>query len=236
MVFSKSFLINSIALLVIALAFLLPLPYHQALLFTGLFALSGAVTNQLAIYMLFERVPFLYGSGVIEQNFEVFKSSIRSMMMQEFFNKEQLEAFFASEEKKINLAPLVEEADFSPAFDALSKTVMESKFGSAITMFGGEQALEELREPFSIKLKKSVSSIVSSEAFKEQLESHLQKSSLSDDIIDSIDTLITQRLDALSPKMVKDLVQALIKEHLGWLVVWGGVFGGLIGLISSLIL
>ncbi|HHD78328.1 MAG TPA: DUF445 domain-containing protein, partial [Epsilonproteobacteria bacterium] len=25
----------------------------------------------------------------------------------------------------------------------------------------------------------------------------------------------------------------LIKEHLGWLVVWGGVFGGLIGLFSS---
>ncbi|EMW0566351.1 DUF445 domain-containing protein, partial [Vibrio parahaemolyticus] len=26
-----------------------------------------------------------------------------------------------------------------------------------------------------------------------------------------------------------------IKEHLGWLVVWGGVFGGLIGVISTFI-
>ncbi|ELA8065922.1 DUF445 domain-containing protein, partial [Vibrio alginolyticus] len=25
------------------------------------------------------------------------------------------------------------------------------------------------------------------------------------------------------------------KEHLGWLVVWGGVFGGLIGVISTFI-
>ncbi|HIC12831.1 MAG TPA: DUF445 domain-containing protein, partial [Sulfurimonas sp.] len=30
-----------------------------------------------------------------------------------------------------------------------------------------------------------------------------------------------------------EMVQKLIKEHLDWLVVWGGVFGGLIGLISS---
>jgi uncharacterized membrane protein YheB (UPF0754 family) len=32
--------------------------------------------------------------------------------------------------------------------------------------------------------------------------------------------------------MVKEMVERIIKEHLGWLVVWGGVFGGLIGLIS----
>jgi hypothetical protein len=25
----------------------------------------------------------------------------------------------------------------------------------------------------------------------------------------------------------------MIKEHLGWLVVWGGFFGGLLGLILS---
>jgi uncharacterized membrane protein YheB (UPF0754 family) len=186
--------------------------------------------------MLFERVPFLYGSGVIEQNFEVFKSSIKNMIMKQFFNKEQLEDFFAKEEQKIDLKPLVESADFSPAFDALSKTVMESKFGGAINMFGGEEALEGLREPFSIKLKNSVSSIVSSEAFKEQLDKHIQSSSLSDDMLLSIENLITQRLEELTPIMVKDLVKELIKEHLGWLVVWGGVFGGLIGLISSFLL
>jgi uncharacterized membrane protein YheB (UPF0754 family) len=25
------------------------------------------------------------------------------------------------------------------------------------------------------------------------------------------------------------MVQAIIKAHLGWLVVWGGVFGGVLG-------
>ena len=33
--------------------------------------------------------------------------------------------------------------------------------------------------------------------------------------------------------MVKDIVQTMIRQHLGWLVVWGGVFGGLIGLLTT---
>ena len=233
---SKSFITDVVSVLLICVSFLVPLQYHNAFLFTGLFALSGAITNQLAIHMLFERVPFLYGSGVIEKNFETFKSSIREMIMKQFFTKEQLGNFFAKEEQKIDLTPLVEEADFSPAFDALSKTVMESKFGGAINMFGGEEALDGLREPFSRKLKSAVGSIVSSSSFKAQLNHHIQNSALSDDMIDSVETLITVRLDELTPRMVKELVQELIKEHLGWLVVWGGVFGGLIGLLSSIVL
>jgi uncharacterized membrane protein YheB (UPF0754 family) len=100
-------------------------------------------------------------------------------------------------------------------------------------MFGGEQAIEGLRDPFSRKLKSAVSSIVSSSAFKAQLDHQIQSSALSEDMIASVEGLITRRLDELTPKMVKELVQDLIKEHLGWLVVWGGVFGGLIGLVSS---
>jgi len=233
---NKSFVTDALSILLIGVSFIIPAQYHNPVLFTGLFALSGAITNQLAIHMLFEKVPFLYGSGVIEKNFETFKASIRTMIMKQFFTKEQLGDFFSKEEQKIDLSPLVEEADFSPAFDALSKTVMESKFGGAIQMFGGEEALDGLREPFSRKLKSAVSSIVSSSAFKAQLDHHIQNSALSDDMINSVEALITKRLDELTPKMVKELVQELIKEHLGWLVVWGGVFGGLIGLISSFFL
>ena len=233
---SKSFLTDLVSLFLIGISFLVLPQYHHAILFTGLFALSGAVTNQLAIHMLFEKVPFLYGSGVIEKNFDTFKVSIKEMIMKQFFTKEQLGNFFAQEEQKIDLAPLVESADFTPAFEALTKTVMESQFGGAVSMFGGEPALEGLREPFSQKLKSAVSAIVSSDTFKTQLDQHIQSSALSDDMIDAVEGLITRRLEELTPKMVKDLVQELIKEHLGWLVVWGGVFGGLIGLLSSFLL
>jgi len=232
---NKSSLTDIISILFILIG-LQDFTYNQLFLYAGLFALSGAITNQLAIYMLFEKVPFLYGSGVIEKNFGSFKSSIKEMVMKEFFSKEQLNNFFEKEESKIDLEPIVKQADFSPAFDALSKTVMESKFGGAISMFGGESALEALREPFVSKLQSSVIGIVSSDTFKEELKKHLTSSSISNDLLDSIDRLVTNRLNELTPTMVKELIQKLIQEHLGWLVVWGGVFGGLIGVISSLIL
>ena len=229
---NKSFITNFIAFVLVGISFVSPM-FHTALLYTGLFALSGALTNQLAIHMLFEKVPFLYGSGVIPQRFEAFKQAIKDLMMQEFFNEEQLNSFFQSEEKKIDLVPIIEDTDFSPAFDALSKTVMESSFGGMLGMFGGEAALEGLREPFSNKMKSAVIKIVNSDAFDATLQQHLQSSTLSDDLIASIEKVIDARLNELTPQMVKEIVQKLIKEHLDWLVVWGGVFGGLIGLGSS---
>ena len=229
---NKSFITNFIALLLIGISFAVP-EYKELLLYTGLFALSGALTNQLAIHMLFEKVPFLYGSGVIVERFETFKSAIKNLIMNEFFTKAQLEKFFAKEEKKIDLAPIIEETDFTPAFDALSKTVMESSFGGMLGMFGGESTLNTLKDPFTSKLKSAVIKIVRSKAFNDTLQRHLQSSSLNDDIVQSIEEVIDARLNELTPKMVKEIVQKMIREHLDWLVVWGGVFGGLIGLVSS---
>ena len=234
---NKSFVTNLTALTLIPLSFLIPEPMlSKAVLFGGIFAFSGAITNLLAIHMLFEKVPFLIGSGVIVNRFESFKVAIKELMMTQFFTKEQLDNFFASEEKKIDLSPIIEETDFSPAFDALSKTVMESSFGGMLGMFGGEQALDALRDPFSRKLKSAVMKIVSSESFDVQLQNYLSDSSLSDDMLAKIEEVITARLEELTPQLVKEMVQNLIREHLGWLVVWGGVFGGLIGLGSSFVL
>jgi len=233
---NKSHWTDLLSIFLIGSAYLLPDPYHTPMLMAGLFAFSGAVTNQLAIHMLFHRVPGLYGSGVIERNFETFKTSIRSMVMTQFFTVEKLNDFFSDEEQKIDLAPLVESADFDPAFDALKSSVMESKLGQMLQMFGGEEALEPLRDTFGRKLKRAVVGIVSSEAFVAQMQHHVAHSSLSMDMMAQIERIVTRRLDELSPAMVKELVFKLIHEHMGWLVVWGGVLGGLIGLISSLFL
>ncbi len=233
---NKSLLTNLIALIVTLLAFFLDGMLQDIMLYGGLFALSGALTNNLAIYMLFHKVPLLYGSGVIEANFEKFKHSIKEMMMQQFFTKEQLQAFFAKEEQKLNLEPIIEQTDFSPAFDALSKSVMESSFGGMLSMFGGESALEGLREPFTKKLKSAIVSIVKSKSFNQTLQNSLQSSTLSDDLLEKIEQIITKRLDELSPAMVRDLIQKMIDEHLQWLVVWGGVVGGALGVVSSFVL
>ena len=233
---NKSFVTNLIAIIFVGFSFLIENEINSTFLYIGLFALSGALTNQLAIHMLFEKVPLLYGSGVIPARFEAFKESIKNLMMNEFFTQEQLDNFFKNEEQKINLEPIIKETDFTPAFDALSKTVMESSFGGMLGMFGGESALDGLREPFSLKMKSAVVKIVNSQAFNATLQNHMQTSSLSNDMLASIENVIDARLNELTPQLVKEIIQKLIKEHLSWLVVWGGVFGGLIGFISSFLL
>jgi len=230
---SKSLMTNIVAILFIAISFIMPPFLYKHTLNTGLYALSGALTNWLAIYMLFERVPFLYGSGVIEENFEAFKSSIRKMVMEQFFSQQNIQNFLMNEEMKIDLSPIVERADVSPAFEAIKATVMESKIGGMLSMFGGESLMDSYKEPFEVKLKAALISFVRSQTFHENIQEHLQQSSLQDDLICSIDNIVTKRLDELTPQMIKELVRTLIDEHLGWLVVWGGVFGGLIGFAAS---
>ncbi len=232
---NKSLITNLSAVIVTALGFFLSEPYHTPLLYMGLFALSGALTNAVAVHMLFERVPFLYGSGVIVQNFEAFKSSIKELMMREFFTPQNMQRFLEQEEKKLDLEPVIEKTDFSPAYDALAKTVMESSFGGMLGMFGGEKAIEGLRAPFESKMKMAVKEIAKSEDFQNNLNQTLSGSSLSLDLNEKIESAINSRMDELDAQMVKEMVQRIIAEHLGWLVVWGGVFGGLIGLISSLL-
>lgn len=232
----KSWWTDIISVGVIGVSFILPEPYAHWALLTGLFAFSGAVTNQIAIHMLFEKVPFLYGSGVIQLQFEAFKTSIKNLMMGQFFTKEQLDTFFEKEKKTLDLTPVIAEVDFSPAFDALSKTVMESSFGGMLGMFGGAGALEGLRAPFSEKLKDAILEISESDVFQQKIAQSIQNSSLSDDMLITIEQMIDVRLNELTPQMVKEIVQNFIKDHLGWLVVWGGFFGALIGLLSTLVL
>jgi len=235
LILNKSFITNGFALGFIVISFVSPL-YSSALLYTGLFALSGAVTNQLAIYMLFEKVPFLYGSGVIPLRFEAFKASIKNLMMSEFFTLDQLDKFFKNEEKKLDLEPIIQKTNFSPAFDALLQTVMNSPLGGMLGMFGGAGALDGLKEPFIVKMKESITGIANSQEFTQTMQEQLQNSSLTQDMLGSIENVIDKRLDILTPTMVKEMVQKLIKEHLDWLVVWGGVFGGLIGFVSTLVM
>ena len=232
---SKSLIVNIIAAALVVLSYFVPEEFSKYLLYSGLFALSGAITNWIAIFMIFNKVPFIYGSGVIEENFEKFKASLKNMIMEQFFSKEQLDRFFEQEENKLDLAPLVDKVDFNIAFDSLKEGIMESKFGQLINMFGGESSLELLRVTFNQKLNKSIKSILNSETFKKQLNHQIRHSSLSEDLTIKIDNIIESRLEMLGPKSVKELLDKLIKEHLEWLVVWGGIFGGLIGFISILI-
>ncbi len=205
----------------------------------GVFALSGAITNWIAIHMLFERVPFLYGSGVIPAHFEEFKRGIQDLIMRQFFTQENIERFLQREEDSaqqlFNVEPLLDRLDYDKLFQGLVEAISESSFGSMLAMVGGVEALEPLKEPFCKKIRLTLVEMTESDAFIEALHEGINAHQISGDLVNDIEEIVEKRLDELTPDMVKNIIQRMIKEHLGWLVVWGGVFGGLIGLGFSLI-
>lgn len=230
---NKSLITNLIAVLLIVVGYLTPV-FSDLLLSIGYFALSGAITNWLAIHMLFEKVPGLYGSGVIPNHFTDFKAGIKHLIMDEFFTKENIDRFLNESEsslEKINFEVVADSINYSIFFDKLSEVIMSSSFGGMLGMFGGASALESFREPFSDKMKEGIIEVSTEDSFKAALKSAAFSSEVNSDVEDKIITIIESRLEELTPTMVKKIIQDMIKKHLGWLVVWGGVFGGLIGAI-----
>ncbi len=210
---------------------------NELVMMVGLFALSGALTNWLAVHMLFEKVPGLVGSGVIPARFEAFKAAIKALMMEQFFTQENIDRFVSGGATKgsLTIAPVLEKVDFSPAFDKLIDVIMQSSFGGMLGMLGGEEALKPLKEPFITGMKESIIEISQKESFSQLLQEEIDQPAVMADIRTKVAEIIDSRLNELTPQLVKEMVQQMIKEHLGWLVVWGGVFGGVIGLLSALI-
>jgi uncharacterized membrane protein YheB (UPF0754 family) len=230
---NKSFISHAVAFAFLLAGLLLPNAYLQNI---GLFALAGSITNALAIHMLFEKVPGLYGSGVIPNRFEDFKAGIFQLVMQQFFNQDNMTRFFHDPQQKemVNFDDIIDNLDISRSFDAFTEIIMSSQFGGMLNMFGGAKTLENFREPFLEKLKKEIKMIAHSDTFQLALEDKMQASMQSEQVHEKVSQIVQGRLNELTPKMVKDIVSDMIRQHLGWLVVWGAAFGGLIGLAVEL--
>lgn len=233
---NKSLLTNVVALVFVVVGCVSPWG-GDAFFAIGIFALSGAVTNWLAVYMLFERVPFLYGSGVIPQQFESIKVGIKKLVMAEFFREEKITQFFADSRElligQVNMDQLVEKVDLDRVFDALVKEILSSSIGSMLGMFGGDKLLEQYREPIKGIFQQYIREEFTQEKLNEML-SAAPSAHVPQMIVARLDALVEDRLSELTSDQVKRIVQDMIRAHLGWLVVWGGVFGGAIGLLVSL--
>ena len=222
--FNKSLTTNIAALAIIAFSYLSP-KYNEIIYLIGLFALSGGITNWLAIHMLFEKVPFFYGSGVIPSRFEEFKLGIKHLVMTEFFTPQNIDVF-VEQQSDIFSADLNKMIDFDRVFDGLVEAIEGSSMGSLLAMLGGKKALLPLKEPITLKLQ---------EIIWEMKESKTVDKKLTSSLLNQVEQIIDQRLDELTPVHVKNIIQEMIQKHLGWLVVWGGVVGGIIGFAVAIV-
>ena len=220
---NKSLCTNGFALVLIIIG-LIP-EYNNVLFMTGLFALSGSITNSLAIHMLFEKIPFFYGSGIIPLNFERIKIDLKTVIIDHFFSENQIDVFL--DENLLRTEENIKQTlDSEKVFQSLVDAIEESSLGNMLSMIGGRKALDPLREPVKTKLNSVVDEFFQKENKNKVADpKHLKN---------SIEKLIEGRLNELKPDEVKIIIKDMIDKHLGWLVVWGGVFGGLIGFLSTL--
>ncbi|MFL2844906.1 MAG: DUF445 domain-containing protein [Candidatus Puniceispirillaceae bacterium] len=222
--FNKSLTTNIAALAIIAVSYLSP-KYNEIIYLIGLFALSGGITNWLAIHMLFDKVPFFYGSGVIPNRFEEFKLGIKQLVMTEFFTPQNIN-IFVEQQTEVSSSDIDKIIDFDRVFDGLIEAIEDSSMGSMLTMLGGRKALQPLKEPITLKLQEMV---------KEMKESKTGNKDLTSSLLKQVEQIIDQRLNQLTPIQVKNIIQEMIRIHLGWLVVWGGAVGGFIGFAVAMV-
>ena len=218
-----SLITNLTAIIIIILSFIFPLG-SKTLFYVGLFGLSGSLTNWLAIHMLFEKIPFIYGSGVIPNKFLEFKTGLKKLIMEEFFSEKNLIDFFKKDES-FNLQTIINKIDKDKIFGKFLEAIEQSSLGGILVMIGGKEALLPLKEPLIEKIKDSLIEFESSQKPSNDISSNIKE---------KVEKIIDERLNNLSPNDVKNIIQNVIKEHLGWLVVWGGLIGGILGFLFSL--
>jgi uncharacterized membrane protein YheB (UPF0754 family) len=237
---NKSLATNLIAVGVIAAGFFSPyFSFHIRTV--GFFALSGAITNWLAVHMLFEKVPLLYGSGVVPNHFEDFKIGIRNLIMGQFFTQENMTKFLSDTTEEVTVSldgkKIADRIDYDKAFGTLTSVILESSFGGMLNMFGGPAVLQGFKEPFEEKMREFIINEISNGEIQKIIGDSItsNREQMVASVKVKVERIVSSRLDELTPRMVKEIVQQMIAKHLGWLVVWGGVFGGLIGLVMSFV-
>lgn len=231
---NKSATTNLIAGLLLMIAFWLPESTNQVILQqASLFALSGALTNWIAVHMLFEKIPFLYGSGIIPNRFEEFKVGIYILIMDNFFTEENFKQLTKqSIPQELPLDQIASQIDYEQLFSGFITVVKQSSFGGMLAMVGGEEALEPLREPFQKEFQAQFTSLIE----KIDISAFLSTEQDFQKLKSQVEQLVNQRLNELTPQKVKEIIQEMIHKHLGWLVVWGGIFGAMLGTISAILL
>jgi|EP00945_MAST-04E_sp_MAST-4E-sp1_P007116 translation elongation factor EF-1beta/uncharacterized membrane protein YheB (UPF0754 family) len=213
------------------------IPY---LLSFGLFGFAGGFTNWLAVKMLFDKIPFLYGSGVIPRQFKEIRETVKTTIMATFFDEQYLGSYLNERSRdllgKINVKDRVQKIVQDPDTEGLIAAELEKL---ALTPEGAFLAMLPMMMPgmtmrtIAAMMKKPLGGFATQMAEKLTQSFDILEFVSVESVRNEIDSLMTEKLKELTPPMVKKLMEDVIRQHLGWLIVWGNVFGGLLGIISQ---
>ena len=200
----------------------------------GLFGFAGGITNWLAVKMLFDRVCNLPGSGVIPMRFKEIREVVKNTIMRTFFDGPYLEKYMKEKMGGVaqnldlgaKLAAILDSEEADKMITKALDDLMAAPEGMMLMMMNlTPELLKPMIKPFIVSMAREVGPLMGK---------HFDISAVLpvDKLRTEIDALMTEKLKELTPEKVKQLMEDVIRTHLGWLIVWGNVFGGLIGCVS----
>ena len=187
--------------------------------------------------MLFDKIPGLIGSGVIPRRFHDILEALKAMILDTFFEEQFLKAYINERsssllqsldlEARLRHGMAAENFDVNLAqkLDTISQTPDGVFLATIGPMFGGFESMVPMIKPMLVAVGNELLQTITSNFELTDVVNISQ-------IRAEIDRALEERMTSLTPKKVKRMMARVIREHLGWLVVWGNVFGGLIGVAS----
>jgi len=189
----------------------------------------------MCLPVLFKKIPGVYGSGVIPVQYVSIRETIKDVIMGTFFDPEFLEQYIGEKLKSVSkdidtdakVKEMTEGEEFDKTLDAKLATLGDRPELAPLAAFGGPAALKPMIKPFVSGLGLELAPLL-----KEKLTD--PKVVVDIDLVrDEIEKYMDVRMKTLTAKKVTRLMEFVIMEHLGWLVVWGNVFGAIIGVLSE---
>jgi len=212
----------------------LPLQYILAF---GLFAFTSGITNWIAIRMLFDRIPGLYGSGIIEAEVVTIRQTAKDLIIKTFFNAEYLNRYISEKAGVLLntfdiegiLKSLLDSDVVDDIIDMKLEEIRQRPEGMWLAMMGVDNNnLKPMIKPLILGLSSDVAPMI--------VQRFDPSKAINVDIIKAeVEQLVTQKLEELTPSNIKHLLEGVMADHLGWLIIWGNIFGGAIGLATKAI-
>lgn len=174
---------------------------------------------------------------MIPRQFKAIRRTVKETMMKTFFDEAYLERYMRQRSKSllasIDLGQKIADLLAKPGTDEMLTTKFTElaakpegmMLNSMAQMFGGMSGLIPMVKPMLINFGKEMGAHFATNFDIMEVMSVAK-------VRNEIDALMEEKLQLLTPELVKELMEEVIRSHLGWLIVWGNVFGGLIGVVS----
>jgi len=186
----------------------------------GIFAFSGGATNGIAIKMLFDKIPGVAGSGVIPSRFVEIREIVKKMIMKNFFDEVYLSYFLKKKLLRMDFERMINE--LLQKHD-VSSMIVEMAFEDP----GLRAHMEKMLRPYVDDMASKFGPLIAKGIKEVDFASGIGSAQ------GELEAMLDAKLKTLTPNTVKKMIEDIIREHLYWLVMWGAVFGGLMGIICG---